>query len=92
MERFFYPSETGLCDIAAYKWLPEGEPKAVVQIVHGMAEHALRYDDLALFLNSRGYAVFAEDHAGHGASINGKVTLPSLRSLIVGLPISSKSL
>lgn len=70
METFFFPSATKLCDAAAYKWLPEGEPKAVVQIVHGMAEHAKRYDDLAKYLNSQGYAVYAEDHAGHGASIN----------------------
>ena len=72
MENFFYPSKTGLCEIAAYKWLPEGEPKAVVQIVHGMAEHAKRYDDIAKYLNTLGYAVYAEDHPGHGASINGK--------------------
>ncbi|MBO4563148.1 MAG: lysophospholipase [Clostridia bacterium] len=72
MEQFDYPSKTGLCTIAAYKWLPEGEPKAVIQIVHGMAEHATRYDDLARFLNSQGYAVYAEDHPGHGASINGE--------------------
>ncbi|MBO4847719.1 MAG: lysophospholipase [Clostridia bacterium] len=72
MEQFSYPSKTGLCETAAYKWLPEGEPKAVIQIVHGMAEHAKRYDDLARYLNSQGYAVFAEDHPGHGASINGR--------------------
>ena len=72
METFYFPSATKLCNIAAYKWLPEGSPKAVVQIVHGMAEHATRYDDLARFLNSQGYAVYAEDHAGHGASINGE--------------------
>lgn len=71
MERYFYPSSTGLCDIAAYIWLPRCEPKAVIQIVHGMAEHAFRYDDIAEFLNSEGYAVYAEDHAGHGNSING---------------------
>ena len=72
MEQFFYPSATGLCEIAAYKWLPEGESKAVVQIVHGMAEHASRYNDIALYLTSLGFAVYAEDHPGHGASINGK--------------------
>lgn len=72
MERFFYPSGTGSCDIAAYKWLPSGEPQAVIQIVHGMAEYALRYDDLANYLSGLGYAVYAEDHLGHGASINGK--------------------
>ncbi len=72
MVKFFYPSSTGLCDIAAYKWLPDGEPRAVVQIVHGMAEHMKRYTKLAEYLTALGYAVYGEDHAGHGASINGK--------------------
>ena len=72
MERFFFDSATGLCRIAAYKWLPEGEPKAVVQLVHGMAEYAMRYDELARYLNGLGYAVYANDHAGHGESINGE--------------------
>lgn len=71
MERFSYRSSNGLCDIAAYKWLPDGKPKAVIQIVHGMAEHATRYDDIARFFTKNGFAVYAEDHAGHGASING---------------------
>lgn len=71
METFFYPSATGLCDIAAYRWLPDGEPKAAIQIVHGMAEHAMRYCEIAEYLNSIGYAVYANDHAGHGASVNG---------------------
>ena len=43
-------------------------PKAVVQIVHGMAEHIDRYDDLARFLVGRGFIVCAEDHIGHGSS------------------------
>lgn len=72
MERFSYRSCTDTCDIAAYAWLPEGAPTAVIQIVHGMAEHASRYDDLARFLTKAGYAVYAEDHLGHGESINGK--------------------
>ena len=51
------------------KWMPEGEVKAVVQILHGIAEHVERYDDFANFLNSRGIAVVAEDHMGHGKSM-----------------------
>jgi alpha-beta hydrolase superfamily lysophospholipase len=38
----------------------------VVQIAHGLAEHAGRYDELARSLNSAGYAVYASDHRGHG--------------------------
>lgn len=67
-----YPSSTGSCTISAAAWLPEGSVKAVIQLVHGMAEHIQRYEDLALYLNGLGYAVYAEDHAGHGGSVNGK--------------------
>ena len=72
MEQFSYPSCTGTSQIAAYKWIPKGAPLALVQIVHGMAEYAMRYDDLARYLVSLGYAVYAEDHLGHGQSINGE--------------------
>jgi len=50
-------------------WLPDGEPRAAIQIVHGMAEHAGRYAPLAEQLVARGYAVYASDHRGHGRSI-----------------------
>lgn len=72
MEGFSFPSATGLCEIFAYKWLPDEAPKAVIQIVHGMSEYAARYDNIANYLVGLGYAVYAEDHAGHGASINGE--------------------
>jgi alpha-beta hydrolase superfamily lysophospholipase len=39
-----------------------------VQIVHGLGEHALRYDHVALALNRAGYTVYADDHRGHGAT------------------------
>ena len=49
-----------------HRWLPEGPPKAVVQVAHGMAEHAARYERLAQALTEAGYAVYAGDHRGHG--------------------------
>ena len=55
--------------IHGLRWIPEGEIKAVVQFVHGIAEHVERYDSIARFLNSHGIAVVAEDHMGHGGSI-----------------------
>lgn len=48
-------------------WLPEGEPKYVVQLVHGMVEHIGRYERLAAFLNARGIAAAGFDLPGHGA-------------------------
>ncbi len=52
--------------LSFYSWLPEGGPRAAVQIVHGMAEHAARYDELARALNQAGYVVYAHDQRGHG--------------------------
>jgi len=48
-----------------FKW--EGaEKKAVVQIIHGMGEHAARYKVLAESLIPKGYILYANDHRGHG--------------------------
>ena len=61
----------GAGKIHACRWTPEGEPRAVVQILHGIAEFVERYDAFAEYLNSHGFLVVAEDHMGHGQSING---------------------
>jgi alpha-beta hydrolase superfamily lysophospholipase len=48
-------------------WIPQGAPtKAVLHILHGMAEHSERYDRFATYLNDKGIAVYAQDHRGHG--------------------------
>lgn len=47
-------------------WKPAGEVRAVVQLVHGMAEHIARYDRLARDLCAAGYAVAGHNHLGHG--------------------------
>lgn len=65
---FYYPSQGG-GQIHACRWTPEGEPKAVFQIIHGIAEHVERYEDFAAFLSRQGFLVVAEDHMGHGTSI-----------------------
>lgn len=55
--------------VATYSWRPASDPpRAVIQIVHGAAEHALRYDRFARYLVGHGYAVVASDHRGHGAT------------------------
>ncbi len=51
-----------------YRWLPDGDPVASVQIAHGMGEHAARYDWTAGHLTAAGFVVYAQDHRGHGAS------------------------
>lgn len=50
-----------------YEWVPEEQPiRGIVQVVHGMAEHALRYEEWAWALNEAGFAVVAHDQRGHG--------------------------
>ena len=51
-------------------WKPEGEPKAIFQITHGMAEHITRYSEFAGILAARGFFVIGHDHIGHGESVN----------------------
>lgn len=48
---------------------PESEPKAVLQIAHGMCGYKERYLPLMKFLAERGVACVANDHRGHGKSI-----------------------
>lgn len=53
-------------EIYVHEWTDVKNPRGVVQIVHGMAEHGARYGAYAAFLNEHGYAVVADDHRGHG--------------------------
>lgn len=66
---FYFDSSTGHNKLRAHMCLPDTEPKAVVQIVHGIAEHMDRYDDFMLFLANNGFVAVGEDHLGHGKSI-----------------------
>ncbi|HBG5346259.1 TPA: lysophospholipase [Clostridioides difficile] len=64
---FTFKGEEDL-DIYTYKWEDENikNPKAVVQIAHGMAETAQRYETFAKVLTKNGYTVYINDHRGHG--------------------------
>ena len=66
---FNYDSSTGRNSIYARECVPDVEPKAVIQIVHGIAEHIERYDDFMMFLANNGYVAVGEDHLGHGRTI-----------------------
>ena len=69
----FYLDSCGGGRLHCAIWTPEGEPKAVVQLIHGIAEHIGRYDEFARFLNAHGYVVAADDHMGHGGSVENGV-------------------
>jgi len=49
-------------------WLPEGDPKAVLMIVHGLGEHSGRYQNVVNHFVPAGFAVYGLDHPGHGKS------------------------
>jgi len=49
-------------------WLPQGNPRALVHIIHGYAEHIERYKNVVDELVPDGYSVFGNDHRGHGRS------------------------
>ncbi len=55
-------------DLYYQSWLPQGSPRASVLLVHGLAEHSGRYENLVTALVPQGFAVYALDHRGHGHS------------------------
>jgi alpha-beta hydrolase superfamily lysophospholipase len=58
-------------------WSPDGEPKAVLLIAHGVGEHSGRYQNVVEFFVPRGYAIYALDHRGHGKSDGERVSVES---------------
>lgn len=70
LQRSTFTSHVDDLVLATYAW-DVADPRAVVQVAHGLAEHSARYDRFAQALNDAGYTVRATDHRGHGASIAG---------------------
>ena len=66
---FTFLSADGKTAIHAVEWMPEGTPRAVLQIVHGVSEHILRYAPFAEYLTAHGFAVVGHDHLGHGTTV-----------------------
>ena len=69
---FTLPSTAPGRTLHAFRCVPDGEIKGVVQISHGMVEYIDRYKPLAEYLATHGYVVTGNDHLGHGASIRSK--------------------
>lgn len=69
---FCFRSSTDGIDIFYYKFVPEGQVKSVIQISHGMAEKALRYTPVIEIFVKNGFAVYINDHRGHGKSAHKK--------------------
>ncbi|MET7770245.1 lysophospholipase [Nocardia sp. NPDC005366] len=66
--------------IAWRAWLPDTATRAVIVLVHGIAEHAGRYAHVGARLAEAGFAVYALDHVGHGKSAGGKANIGSMDS------------
>lgn len=65
VNRSWLDMQDGTC-VFLYAWIPTENIKGIIQIVHGMAEHALRYERFAWEMVEQGYAVYAHDQRGHG--------------------------
>lgn len=63
-----FPSATGLGDIRYRMWIPD-DPRAALQLTHGMAEYIDRYDAFAKYLAENGMLVYGCDFTGHGKSL-----------------------
>jgi alpha-beta hydrolase superfamily lysophospholipase len=68
MQTFRFNGGDGLA-ITGYRWEPDGAPRGVVQLTHGVGEHLRRYDHVAQTLNGAGFLVHGHDSRGHGATI-----------------------
>ncbi|MEM9620884.1 MAG: alpha/beta hydrolase, partial [Pseudomonadota bacterium] len=65
MQNFELTASDG-APVACYRWDADADSDLVLQIAHGMGEHAQRYDDVARQLAAAGITVYANDHRGHG--------------------------
>ncbi|MDE7367520.1 MAG: alpha/beta hydrolase, partial [Lachnospiraceae bacterium] len=72
VEEITFKSADEVTTIHGYCWKPEGRPKAIVHICHGMVEYIERYEELAEQLCDQGYVVFGADTLGHGKSVVNK--------------------
>lgn len=58
-----------LSGLPGYLWTPDGDPKALLLVIHGMTEHAGRYRNFAQAMTGKGIAVAAYDLRGHGRNV-----------------------
>ena len=73
--------------IQTVRWLPEATPEAIILLVHGIAEHAGRYEHVAETFTAPGYAVYSLDHRGHGNSEGDRAHLDSIDQAVDDLEV-----
>ena len=59
-------SSDGIHTVFVRVWTPAGEPRAILQLTHGMVEYVDRYDAFATYLAEHGLVVVGHDQLGHG--------------------------
>ena len=94
VQRSTFTSPVDDLELATYVW-DVADPRGVVQVAHGLAEHSGRYDRFARALNDAGFSVHASDHRGHGASIAqtpGDFGAPGFEALIADMAAYGASL
>ncbi len=69
-KEYSIPSSSGIANLFIRSWEPDEGIKGVVQLIHGMAEHGERYEDMANYFCGKGLAFICDDHIGHGKSVN----------------------
>ncbi|MBQ1440547.1 MAG: lysophospholipase [Clostridia bacterium] len=70
-----FPSTDGIHQLKGKMYIPDGEPKGVFHVVHGMTEHIGRYDTFLKEMAESGYVVVAYDNLGHGKTAKDKSEL-----------------
>ncbi len=68
-EELRFDSRDQKTKLYAVRFIPDGEVKCILQIVHGMAEHMGRYEHVAEYFTKFGILVTGDDHLGHGQSV-----------------------
>ena len=68
LKEFTFPSDTGNNTIHAVKCVPDGQPRGIVQIAHGITERVSVYEEFMHFLADNGFIAVGNDHLGHGLS------------------------
>lgn len=83
-QKEFSWQSTDQVKIYAKEW-KINHPKAVIALVHGMGEHCNRYQHVAEFYNSKGFAVVGHDHVGHGRSEGNRGSASSFEAYLTGV-------
>lgn len=68
-------------------WRPEGSPRAVVLLCHGVADHGGRYPHVVSALVARGYTVCAHDYRGHGRSGGRRLDVEAFDDYVADLAV-----